>query len=213
MLVLSQAEVEQLLDLDALVEAIAARWQTSAGAGVDAGAVAADVEERSGFLAVMPAYVPAERALTTKLVSLFPLNEGTDTPTHQALIAVFDARTGAARPDRRDARHGGADGGRFGAVRAPARARGRHDARRARDGGEGRAHARAVVRVRPVEEVLLAGPTLSGRPRPPPSWRRSWSWVRPRPTAGCAGSRRRLRLHRGGRGRSCGASGWPPAPT
>ena len=96
MLVLSQAEVEQLLDLDALVEAVAAAMaDLSAGRASMPARRGADVEERSGFLAVMPAYVPAARALTTKLVSLFPLNEGTDTPTHQALIAVFDARTGA----------------------------------------------------------------------------------------------------------------------
>ena len=159
MLVLSQAEVEELLDLDALVEAVAAAMaDLSAGRASMPARVAADVEERSGFLAVMPAYVPAERALTTKLVSLFPLNEGTDTPTHQALIAVFDAHDG--RPVAL------IDGTHITAARTAAgsalsvRLLAREDTRTLAvlgTGVQGRAHARAVVRVRPFEQVLLAG--------------------------------------------------------
>jgi ornithine cyclodeaminase/alanine dehydrogenase-like protein (mu-crystallin family) len=41
----------------------------------------------------MPGYVGG--TLATKLVSLFPGNEALGIPTHQALIAVFDAETGA----------------------------------------------------------------------------------------------------------------------
>ena len=159
MLVLSQADVEELLDLDALVEALAAAMaDLSAGRGSMPARVAADVEERSGFLAVMPAYAPAHRALTTKLVSLFPLNEGTDTPTHQALIAVFDAHDG--RPVAL------IDGTHITAARTAAgsalsvRLLAREDARTLAvlgTGVQGRAHARAVVRVRRVEQVLLAG--------------------------------------------------------
>jgi hypothetical protein len=95
MLVLSRREVERLLDLDALLEAVAsAMADLSAGRASMPGRAAAEVEERSALLAVMPAYVPAAAALTTKLVSLFPLNEGTAIPTHQALIAAFDAADG-----------------------------------------------------------------------------------------------------------------------
>src|SRR5712691_7291933 len=54
--------------------------------------IAAIVPERDGLLAAMPAYLPSSRALTTKLVSLFPKN--TDQPTHQAVIVVFDAEHG-----------------------------------------------------------------------------------------------------------------------
>jgi ornithine cyclodeaminase/alanine dehydrogenase-like protein (mu-crystallin family) len=159
MLVLSRAEVEDLLDLDALVEAVAsAMADLSAGRASMPARVAADVEERSGFLAAMPAYVPAERALTTKLVSLFPLNEGTGTPTHQALIAVFDAADG----------HPVAlmDGTHITAARTAAgsalsvRLLAREDAATLAvlgTGVQGHAHARAVVRVRPIEEVRLAG--------------------------------------------------------
>ena len=120
--------------------------------------MAADVEERSAFLAVMPAYVPAERALTTKLVSLFPLNEGTETPTHQALIAVFDAPDGrpVALIDGTHVTAARTAAGSALSVRLLAR-EDAEDARRARDGRAG-SRPRAGGRARAtVEEVLLAG--------------------------------------------------------
>ena len=54
---------------------------------------AALVAERNGLLAAMPAYLPTQAALTTKLVSLFPHN--TDRPTHQAVIVAFDPANGS----------------------------------------------------------------------------------------------------------------------
>jgi ornithine cyclodeaminase len=159
MLVLSRREVERLLDLDALVEAVAsAMADLSAGRASMPGRAAAEIAERSGFLAVMPAYVPAVGALTTKLVSLFPLNEGTEIPTHQALIAAFDAADG--RPAAL------LDGTHITAARTAAgsalsvRLLAREDASTLAILGTGvqaRAHARAVVRIRAVDEIRLAG--------------------------------------------------------
>src|SRR5688572_405114 len=54
--------------------------------------VAAMVPEHAAMLAVMPAFLPSARALTTKLVSLFPENR--DRPTHQGVICCFDPDTG-----------------------------------------------------------------------------------------------------------------------
>ena len=91
MLVLSRSEVEELLDLGALLDALAAAHaELSAGkASVvpRVGASAGDV----GILGAMPAYVPSS-GLGCKLVTLFPGNR--DRPTHQALIALFDPATG-----------------------------------------------------------------------------------------------------------------------
>jgi alanine dehydrogenase len=158
-LVLSRREVEGLLDLDALVDAVAAAMaDLSAGRASMPPRIAADVEERSAFLAAMPAHVPAAGALTTKLVSLFPLNEGTGIPTHQALIAAFDAADG--RPVAL------LDGTHITAARTAAgsalsvRLLARDDASTVAILGTGvqaRAHARAVVRVRAVEELRLVG--------------------------------------------------------
>jgi ornithine cyclodeaminase/alanine dehydrogenase-like protein (mu-crystallin family) len=91
MLVLTRSEVEELLDLDALLDALAAAHaDLSAGEASlvpRMGAFAGDV----GILGAMPAYVPSS-GLGCKLVTLFPGNR--DRPTHQALIALFDPETG-----------------------------------------------------------------------------------------------------------------------
>lgn len=93
MLVLSATEVESLLDLDALVEAIeAAMIDLSSGRASMPARVAAVVPDRQALLAAMPAFLPSAGALTAKLVSQFPQNE--DRPSHQALICCFDPETG-----------------------------------------------------------------------------------------------------------------------
>ena len=93
MLVLSAAEVEALLDLDALVDAVeAAMIDLSASRVSMPPRVAALVPEQEALLAAMPAYLPSAGALSAKLVTLFPRNR--DCPTHQALICCFDPVTG-----------------------------------------------------------------------------------------------------------------------
>src|SRR3954465_15442472 len=95
MLLLSRSDVESLLDLGALIDALAhAMVSLSAGTASVPNRVAADVEDRDAMLAVMPAYAPANGALATKLVSLFPHNAGTALPTHRAIIAAFDPEPG-----------------------------------------------------------------------------------------------------------------------
>jgi alanine dehydrogenase len=91
MLVLTRAEVEELLDLDALLEALAgAHAQLSAGAASLPPRVAAFSER--GLLGAMPGFVPGA-GLGAKLVSLFPQNRP-PLPTHQAAIVLFDGDTG-----------------------------------------------------------------------------------------------------------------------
>jgi alanine dehydrogenase len=93
LLVLSAAEVESLLDLDRLVDAVAAAMiDLSSGRASMPARVASVVPDRRAMLAAMPAFLPSAGALTTKLVSLFPHNH--DRPTHQALICCFDPDTG-----------------------------------------------------------------------------------------------------------------------
>ena len=93
MLLLSRTEVAALLDLDRLVDAVAAAMDDfSHGRTSMPPRAAAMVEDRHAMLAVMPAYLPSAHALTTKLVSLFPGN--IDRPTHQAVICCFDPDTG-----------------------------------------------------------------------------------------------------------------------
>jgi ornithine cyclodeaminase len=91
MLVLSRSDVEGLLDLDALLDALAAAHaELSAGQASLVPRMGAFAGE-TGILGAMPAYAPSS-GLGCKLVTLFPGNR--DRPTHQAVIALFEPGTG-----------------------------------------------------------------------------------------------------------------------
>jgi ornithine cyclodeaminase/alanine dehydrogenase-like protein (mu-crystallin family) len=91
-LVLSEAEVRSLLEVDRLMERISdALIAVSRGDVSVPPRVAATVPDR-GFTAAMPGYVNG--VLETKLVSMFPGNERRDLPSHQAVIVAFDPETG-----------------------------------------------------------------------------------------------------------------------
>src|SRR5437660_5268615 len=94
-LILSARDVETLLDLDRLVEALAgAMADLSAGRASMPPRVGAEAPEQDGMLAVMPAHLPSARSLGAKLVSVFPQNDTRGIPSHQAVIAAFDPDTG-----------------------------------------------------------------------------------------------------------------------
>ena len=93
LLYLSRADVERLLDIDAMLDALgAALVSLSSGVTHVPPRVAARVEGR-GLLGVMPGYVPGV-ALESKLVSVFPENDHHGMPSHQGLIALFDESNG-----------------------------------------------------------------------------------------------------------------------
>jgi ornithine cyclodeaminase len=159
MLVLSRGEVQELLDLDALIDALGdAMADLSAGRASVPDRIAALVPDRDALLAAMPGYVPSLGALVSKLVSLFPRNAGSSVPTHQAVIVVFDPETGSPVALL--------DGTEITAVRTGAcsalsvRLLAREDASVLAVLGTGvqaRSHARAVVRVRPLSRIVIAG--------------------------------------------------------
>ncbi|MFE9813157.1 ornithine cyclodeaminase family protein [Streptomyces sp. NPDC005548] len=159
MLVLSRSQVEDLLDMDALIDSLApAMADLSAGRASVPDRVAALVPERDGFLAAMPGFLASAGMLMTKLVSLFPRNDGAQLPTHQALIVTFDPDTGepAALLDGT-----AITAARTGACSAlSARLLAREDASVLAVLGTGvqaRSHARAICRVRPIREIRVAG--------------------------------------------------------
>jgi ornithine cyclodeaminase len=90
MLVLTRSEVEELLDLDQLIDALAsAHAELSADSAKLVPRVG--VWSGAGVLGAMPGYAPSA-GMGCKLVTLFEGNR--DRPTHQALIALFDPATG-----------------------------------------------------------------------------------------------------------------------
>src|SRR5579871_6767300 len=90
MLVLTRTEVEELLDLDNLVDALAA---AHAELSADSAKLVprVGVWSGSGVLGAMPGYAPSA-GMGCKLVTLFEGNR--DRPTHQALIALVDPANG-----------------------------------------------------------------------------------------------------------------------
>ena len=155
MLVLSRAEVEALLDLDELLEALArAHAELSAGAASLPPRIAALVGE-TGLLGAMPSYLPSA-GLGCKLVTLFPGNR--DRPTHQAAIVLFDEANGTPVALM--------DGTYVTEIRTAATAAlaarllAREDARVLAilgTGAQARSHARAFARIRDWDEVRIAG--------------------------------------------------------
>jgi alanine dehydrogenase len=156
MLILTQAEVRELLDLDALVDALAAAHvDLSAGRASMPPRIAAHVEVQDALLGAMPSYLPSA-GLACKLVTLFPRNR--DRETHQAIILAFDPDTGTPLALM--------DGTYITATRTAAgsalatRLLAREDARVLAILGTGvqaHSHARALPRVRSFQEVRVAG--------------------------------------------------------
>jgi alanine dehydrogenase len=158
-LLIDRSQVESLLDLDDLIDALElAMTDLSAGRASVPDRIGAMVDEREAMLAAMPGYVPSQGALVTKLVTLFPTNAGSEVPTHQALIACFDPLNG--KPTAL------IDGTYITATRTgagsalSARLLAREDSAVLTILGTGvqaRSHARAMCRVRPIEEIRVTG--------------------------------------------------------
>jgi ornithine cyclodeaminase len=159
MLVLTHRDVEALLDLDALIDALAAAMaDLSAGRASVPDRVAALVPGQQAFLAAMPGFVPSAGVLMAKLVSLFPRNAGHGLPMHQAVIAVFDPDTGAPAALLDGTAITAARTGACSALSA--RLLARDDAAVLAILGTGvqaRSHARAMCRVRPIRRIRIAG--------------------------------------------------------
>jgi alanine dehydrogenase len=92
-LLLNAAEIESLLDLDALVEAIASAFvDLSSGAASLPQRQVTSVRGQHGTLYSMPTFLPSTGAWITKVATVFPENR--DRPAVQAWIWVFDVETG-----------------------------------------------------------------------------------------------------------------------
>jgi ornithine cyclodeaminase len=157
-LVISRAQAEGLIDLHALIDALAtAMADLSAGQAYAPDRVAVSIPGHDGQLLAMPGFVPSAGALVTKLVSLFPHNTG-EPPTHQAVVVAFDPGTGQPVALM--------DGTAITAMRTgacsalSARLLARDDADTVAilgTGEQARSHARAMCQVRPIREIRVAG--------------------------------------------------------
>jgi ornithine cyclodeaminase/alanine dehydrogenase-like protein (mu-crystallin family) len=156
LLYLSRADVERLLDIDAMLEALANALKIlSSGITSVPPRTAARVPDL-GLMGAMAGYVPGV-ALEIKLVSVFPGNHARGMPSHQALIALFDEDDGAPLVVM--------DGTYITAIRTggtaavAARALARDDARVLAilgAGVQGGSHLETFTRVRDLDEIRVA---------------------------------------------------------
>lgn len=106
----------------------------------------------------MPVYLPSSGALSTKLVSVFPGNAALGAPSHQALIAVFVCETGTplAVMDCEVVTAMRTAAGSALATRILARAEA-DVLTIVGTGVQARAHAHAILRIRKIREIRVAG--------------------------------------------------------
>ncbi len=88
--VLSRADVEAALDLDALVDELAAAFAALSAGDVSMPPRTGVEVPGAGSILMMGAHRHESPSVTVKLVSIFPGHD----PAHQAAIVVFDAATG-----------------------------------------------------------------------------------------------------------------------
>ncbi len=158
-LLLNRAELERLLDVRAVIEAVERGFADySAGKVQMPVRTAVRMSDPPGILLLMPCAMTESRALGTKLVSVYPRNPSRGLPTIGALYVLSDYETGfpVAVMDA-----GFITGLRTAAASAVAtRYLAREDARTLGIFGTGvqaEFHALAVPAVRPVERILVWG--------------------------------------------------------
>ncbi|HZG88787.1 MAG TPA: ornithine cyclodeaminase family protein [Pseudonocardia sp.] len=160
LVVLTRADVESLLDVDALLPALGEAFQ-QLSKGAASAPPRVGVYTATGALAAMPAYVPGT-ALSTKLVAVNPANPGRGLPSHQAMIVVFDEETGTALALMDGTHITAARTGAAAAVAADAVAR--PDSRVLAilgAGVQGRSHLAAFPRIRDFTEIRIASRTAA----------------------------------------------------
>jgi ornithine cyclodeaminase len=160
LLLLGQREVERLLDVDELIEALGPGFVDLAEGRVSVPPRVAAYAGDRGLLVDKAGY--AAGVLGTKLVTLFAGNAGSDLPTIQAVIVLFDPDNGAPIALL--------DGAYVTAARTAAstalatRLLARDDASVLAVLGAGvqaRAHLEAIPRVRPIGEIRIASRTYA----------------------------------------------------
>lgn len=93
LLILSEAEVRDLLDPVALLDALADGFRALAGGRVQAPPRPEIVVPAKGFSLAMPAWTPGMH-VCVKVVNVFEGNLALGLPNHLALITLFDSATG-----------------------------------------------------------------------------------------------------------------------
>jgi ornithine cyclodeaminase len=164
-LLVSQAEVAQLLPMRECIEAMATALQATAR-----GEVTLPLRQVTmlpgnlGALASMPAFSPPLGGIAVKVITVFPGNRGTPLDSHQGAVLLFDAERGSLKAI--------VDASEVTAIRTAAvsavatRALAREDATDLTILGSGvqaRTHLEAMLLVRKIRRVRVWSPTAEHR--------------------------------------------------
>ncbi|RPJ83184.1 MAG: ornithine cyclodeaminase family protein, partial [Acidobacteria bacterium] len=94
-LILNRSEVRELLPMGECIDAMAGAFVALArGEAVLPLRPVMWLPEKVGALGMMPAYLAGIEAMGLKVVSVFPGNHGTEYPSHQGAVLLFEARHG-----------------------------------------------------------------------------------------------------------------------
>jgi alanine dehydrogenase len=156
MLILNRNDVQELLDLDDLLNALAESFMTLSKGNAEVPNRNQVIIPDAGYLMAMPAWQPGSR-LGVKLITVFHKNHKLSLPGHQALICIFDPTTGTPEAIM--------DGTYITAMRTAAssalsaRLLARKDTQVLAiigAGVQGRSHLQILSRVRNFEEIRIA---------------------------------------------------------
>ncbi|WP_311771691.1 ornithine cyclodeaminase family protein [Cohnella lubricantis] len=115
---------------------------------------------QGGLMGLMPAYLARQEVVGAKLISVFPRNHDRGLPSHQGVVALFDAGTGALNAI--------VDGRRLTAIRTAAvsaaatKLLAKPDSRTLAligSGEQARSHLEAMLLVKPIERVRIWSPS------------------------------------------------------
>jgi alanine dehydrogenase len=155
LLIISATECRDLLDLDELRAALAQALMAHSSGDADVPPRIA-ARSASGLVGAMPGNING-MGMAAKLVSVFPGNHGTDVPSHQGIIALFDQDNGSTLALM--------DGAFITAIRTAASAAVAANIAAREDavtlaiigaGVQGHAHARAFAGIRDWTEIRVA---------------------------------------------------------
>ncbi|GLX70362.1 ornithine cyclodeaminase family protein [Paenibacillus glycanilyticus] len=159
MLVIDRHEVSELLTMDSCIPLMEdVLKDLSAGQAEQQLRSVVPVRE-GGLMGLMPAYLLRQEIVGAKLISVFPHNHDRGLPSHQGVISLFDATSGAINAI--------VDGRQVTAIRTAAvsaaatKLLARADSRSLAligTGEQARSHLEALLLVRPIEQVRVWSP-------------------------------------------------------
>ncbi|MFD0672797.1 ornithine cyclodeaminase family protein [Cohnella sp. GCM10027633] len=159
MLVIDKNEVSELLSMEACIGLMETALRDLSAGQAEQQLRSVVPVSQAGLMGLMPAYLIRQELVGAKLISVFPGNHAKGLPSHQGVVALFDATDGTLNAI--------VDGRRLTAIRTAAvsaaatKLLARADARSLAligTGEQARSHLEALLLVRPIELVRAWSP-------------------------------------------------------